>query len=79
MAGSLRWYVYEDDDNNQYAVLLDENVGNFTETGFEPYEGEPSLDTLPQGFKMRYVNAVQRTGAGGGFRYRRDVCRCRLE
>lgn len=74
MAGSLRWFIYEDDDDNQYAVLLDENVGGFDATGFQPYEGGVALDPLPIGFKMRYVNAVQRTGAGAGFRYRRVYC-----
>ena len=51
MAGSLRWYIYEDDDDNQYAVLLDENVGSFAETGFQPYEGTAVLDPLLKALK----------------------------
>lgn len=74
MAGSLKWFVYTSDDEQQYAVLLDEDVGNFIETGFTEYLGDTPLDTLPSGMKMRYVNAVQRTGAAAGFRYRKVYC-----
>lgn len=74
MAGSLAWFVYTSDDDTEYAVLLDEDTGNFEETGFTPYTGETLLDLLPKGFRMRYVNAVQRTGAAAGFRSRQVAC-----
>lgn len=74
MAGSRSWFVYVDDDDTQSAVLLDEDTGALTGLGFQPYVGTPQLDPLPKGFKMRYVNAVQTTGAGAGFRYRAFPC-----
>lgn len=74
MTGSRRWYIYTDDDDTQSAVQLDEDLGNNAGFGFEVYTGTTPLDTLPQGFKMRYVNAVQVTGAGAGFRYRKFPC-----
>lgn len=74
MAGSRRWFVYTDDDDTDSAVLLDEDVGNTEGFGFSVYTGEPVLDPLPKGFKMRYVNAVQTTGTGAGFRYRAFPC-----
>jgi hypothetical protein len=74
MAGSRRWYAYVDDDDEASAVMLDEDTGNLEGLGFEPYTGEPILDLLPKGFRMRYVNAVQTTGAGAGFRYRSFPC-----
>jgi len=74
MAGSRRWFVYTDDDDQLNAVQLDEDLGNNEEFGFEPYTGEPVMDLLPKGFRMRYVNAVQTTGAGAGFRYRSFPC-----
>lgn len=74
MAGSRRWYVYTDDDNTESAVMLDEDTGALDGLGFTVYSGEPVLDLLPKGFKMRYVNAVQTTGAGSGFRYRSFPC-----
>lgn len=74
MAGSRSWFVYTDDDNEASAVMLDEDLGNLDGMGFEPYTGEPVLDLLPKGFKMRYVNAVQTTGSGAGFRYRAFPC-----
>jgi hypothetical protein len=74
MAGSRRTFVYVDGDENAYAVVLDEDVGNNQLFGFEPYTGTPVLDPPPQGFRMRYINAVQTTGAGAGFRYRKFAC-----
>lgn len=74
MAGSRRWFVYVDDDGTQSAVMLDEDTGNLDGLGFEVYSGEPVLDLLPKGFKMRYVNAVQTSGSGSGFRYRSFPC-----
>jgi hypothetical protein len=74
MAGSRRWYVYSDDDGTDSAVMLDEDTGGLDGLGFEVYTGEPILDLLPKGFKMRYVNAVQTSGAGAGFRYRSFPC-----
>src|SRR4028118_335362 len=57
MAGSRRTFVYVDGDENAYAVVLDEDVGNNQLFGFEPYTGTPVLDPPPQGFRMRYINA----------------------
>lgn len=74
MAGSRAWFVYEDDDETQSAVQLDEDTGTLAGLGFQPYAGTPPLDPLPIGFKMRYVNAVQTTGNGAGFRYRSFPC-----
>lgn len=74
MAGSLRVYVYVDDDGNEYGVKLDEDTGANAVFGFEVYTGSPALDYLPRGAKMRKVNAVQTSGAGAGFRYRSFPC-----
>lgn len=74
MAGSRAWYVYSSDDATAYAVELDEDTGTLGTTGFIPYTGEPALDLPPQGLKMRYVNAVQTSGDGAGFRSRRVFC-----
>lgn len=74
MAGSRRWYVYVDDDDTESAVMLDEDTGTLAGLGFEVYTGTPVLDLLPKGFKMRYVNAVQTSGSGSGFRYRSFPC-----
>lgn len=74
MAGSKDWFVYEDDDDNTYGVQLDEDAGLLPAFGFAPYTGTPALDQLPRGAKMRYVNAVQTSGAGAGYRYRRFPC-----
>lgn len=74
MAGSRAWFVYTDDDDTQSAVLLDEDTGSLAGLGFTPYDGTTPLDLLPKGFRMRYVNAVQTTGAGAGYRYRAVPC-----
>lgn len=74
MSGSRAWFVYTDDDETDSAVLLDEDTGGLAGLGFTPYNGTPPLDLLPKGFKMRYVNAVQTSGSGAGFRYRAFPC-----
>jgi len=74
MAGSMAWFVYTDDDGELSAVNLDEDTGNNTAFGFDPYTGTPPLSQLSRGFKMRRVNAVQTTGDGAGFRYRSFPC-----
>lgn len=74
MAGSRKWYVYTDDEGTASAVMLDENTGSLAGLGFTSYAGTTSLDLLPQGFRMRYINAVQTSGAGSGFRYRSFPC-----
>lgn len=74
MAGSLRWYIYTANDDTEYGVLLDEDTGNLAALGFTPVLADSVLDTLPRGFEMRYINAVQTSGSGGGFRYRRFPC-----
>jgi len=74
MAGSRAWYVYTDDDENSYAVELDENVGALVPAGFTVYTSAEALDLMPKGMKMRYVNAVQISGAGAGYRSRRIPC-----
>lgn len=67
MAGSLRWYVYVDDLNNEYGVLLDETTASATELGFDPVEDGDNLVQLPRGHKMRYVNCTKMTGDAAGF------------
>lgn len=74
MAGSRAWFVYVDDDETEYGVQLDEDTGATEALGFEPYTGEPPLTQIPKGTEMRYVNAVQMTGAGAGFRNRPFPC-----
>ena len=74
MAGSLRWYIYTADDDTEYGVLLDEDIGNAESFGFTSVSSDSVLDTLPKGFVMRYVNAVQTSGDGAGFRYRKFAC-----
>jgi hypothetical protein len=74
MAGSRKWFIYTDDDGTDSAVQLDEDTGSLAGLGFQPYAGSPVLDVLPKGFKMRYINAVQTSGAGSGFRYRSFPC-----
>lgn len=74
MAGSRAWYVYSSDDGNQYAVELDEDAATINTAGFTVYSGQVVLPLMPKGMKMRYVNAIQSTGAGAGFRSRRIFC-----
>lgn len=74
MPGSRAWYVYTDDDDEQYGVELDEDTGSLVGLGFKAYTGAPALDQLPRGTFMRYINAVQTSGAGAGFRSRSFPC-----
>lgn len=74
MAGSRAWYVYVDDDGNDYGVELDDDTGSLVGLGFTAYTGSPALDQMPKGMYMRYVNAVQTSGTGAGFRYRSFPC-----
>ena len=74
MAGSRAWFIYNDDDGEDYAVNLDEDTGNLEAFDFSPYTGTPPLDPPPRGFRMRYVNAVQTSGDGAGYRYRAFPC-----
>lgn len=74
MAGSRSWFVYNDDDGENYGVELDEDTGTLEGLDFTPYTGTPSLDQLPRGTFMRYINAVQTSGSGAGFRYRSFPC-----
>jgi len=67
MAGSLRWYVYRDDDDNQFGVLLDETTASVTALGFTPVALNDELTQLPRGHKMRYVNCTKMSGNGAGF------------
>lgn len=74
MAGSLAWYKYVDDQNKTWGVLLDEDLGGLTGSGFTPVVSGEALDTLPRGMKMRGVNAVQTSGAGAGYVSRFWAC-----
>jgi len=74
MAGSRAWYVYTDDDDQEFAVELDEDTGSLTDLGFAAYTPEADVDLLPRGMKMRYVNTVQTSGAGAGYRARPFPC-----
>lgn len=74
MAGSKKWFIYNDDDGENWGVELDEDTGSLVGLDFSPYTGSPSLDQLPRGKFMRYINAVQTSGSGAGFRYRSFPC-----
>jgi hypothetical protein len=74
MAGSRSWFIYNDDDGENWGVELDEDTGELEGLGFVVYAGNPSLNQLPRGMEMRYVNAVQTSGDGAGFRYRSFPC-----
>lgn len=74
MAGSRAWFIYNDDDGENFGVELDEDTGSLAGLDFTPYTGTPPLDQLPRGTFMRYINAVQTSGAGAGFRYRSFPC-----
>lgn len=56
MAGSLKWMVYMTDSGQQYAVWIDESNGKAG--GFLDMSNGVTLQTLPRGIKMRYVNTV---------------------
>lgn len=74
MAGSRSWFVYISNDGESYGVELDEDTGTLEGLGFTEYIGEPPLVQLPRGTFMRYVNAVQTSGTGAGFRSRSFPC-----
>lgn len=74
MAGSRAWYIYTDDDDAEYAVELDEDTGAATDLGFTAYTAGQDVELLPRGMKMRYVNTVQTSGTGAGFRGRPFPC-----
>lgn len=74
MAGSRSWFIYEDDDENQYAVEMDEDLAGVEGSGFVAYSGAEALTLPPKGLRMRYVNAVQTSGSGAGYRSRRVFC-----
>lgn len=74
MAGSRSWFVYNDDDGEDWGVELDEDTGTLPGLDFTRYTGSPSLDQLPRGTHMRYINAVQTSGVGAGFRHRAFPC-----
>ena len=70
MAGSRKWFIYTSDDDEDFAVELDEDTGSLPGLGFTPFVNASDVGTLPRGITMRQVNAVQTSGAGAGFRYR---------
>lgn len=67
MSGSRAWFNYESDNGITYAVELDEDLGLLVNAGFTPYTDGTPTTTLPQGYRMRYVNAVKVSGDGAGF------------
>lgn len=67
MAGSRAWFNYVSDNGITYAVELDEDTAAITGLGFTPYNDQAPSTTLPQGYKMRYINAAQVSGQGAGF------------
>jgi hypothetical protein len=71
MASSRKWYVYTDDKSNEWGVELDEDTGGLQGLGFTAISSATDLDTLPRGITMRSINAVQTSGSGAGFRYRK--------
>lgn len=71
MAGSRRWYVYTDDDGDDWGVELDEDTGSLSGLGFTAVTTSTELNTLPRGVTMRTLNAVQTSGDGAGYRYRK--------
>ena len=74
MAGSRAWYIYTDDSDQEFAVELDENIGGKPDLGFVAYATGQDVELLPKGMKMRYVNTVQTSGGGAGFRGRPFPC-----
>lgn len=53
MAGSIKWFRYQTDDNRNFAIKMDEsngeNVGNADMVGAD----DGNLDTLPRNIKPR--------------------------
>lgn len=67
MAGSRRWYKYTTDQGLVYGVELDEDKAGVSGAGFTPVTDADNLTTLPQGTKMRGVNATRTSGGGANF------------
>lgn len=65
MAGSMRWYKYNDDDDTDYGVLLDETTGSTAALGFTPVATGDEVTQLPRGVKMRWINCTKMSGGGG--------------
>lgn len=62
MAGSLKWFVYTDDNGSVYALNADESNVEAINTGGD-YTGSPVLvDALPRNVRARY--AVYGNAAG---------------
>ena len=74
MAGSKKWYIYQADSTELYAVELDEDTGSAAPLGFQPYTANSADTQLPRGTVMRYVNCVQMSGDGAGYRHRQFPC-----
>lgn len=74
MTGSRAWFNYEADNGITYAVELDEDTGTLSGLGFTRYSDSTPSTTLPQGWSMRYINAVKTSGDGAGFVSRRFPC-----
>lgn len=60
MSGSIKWMIYKDDGGTEFAVRVDESVGEAT--GFGDFTGLSSAPPLPKGYKMRYANLVRLDG-----------------
>lgn len=58
MAGSKRWFRYQDDAGNSYSVNLDESNSEGTVGGVTMMASRTAAHPrLPNGLRMRYVNA----------------------
>lgn len=67
MAGSMRWYIYVDDADQEWGVFLDETTGSVTDLGFTAVGTNTQLRQLPKGHKMRYINCTKMSGTAAGF------------
>lgn len=58
MAGSIKWFVYQDDNGDPFAVKMDK--GNAIAGGFVDVQPNAltTIRELPRGFTMRYVNVM---------------------
>lgn len=67
MAGSRGWFIYVTDQGIRYGVELDEDKAGVEGAGFVAVTEADNVTTLPQGTKMRGVNATQTSGTGANF------------
>lgn len=56
--GQRNKFIYQDDNDNSYLIVLDETLGSLTETGLTlaTTANATGLTELPKSLKPRYVN-----------------------